>query len=102
MVEFPFVVSAERKGCGADENLSQMARLADINFISSSPLQTGHPTQSLSGKLAYPPQPSMRGRMSLLAGLKLRQNGPTGRAATWLTESAPGRCPGAMSRLVSK
>jgi hypothetical protein len=37
MVEFPFVVSAERKGCVADENLSQMARLADINFMSSSP-----------------------------------------------------------------
>jgi hypothetical protein len=37
MVEFPFVVSAERKGCVADENLSQMARIADINFVSSSP-----------------------------------------------------------------
>jgi hypothetical protein len=36
MVEFPFVVSAERKGCVADENLSQMVRLADINFMSSS------------------------------------------------------------------
>jgi hypothetical protein len=36
MVEFPYVVSAERKGCGADENLSQMVRLADINFMSSS------------------------------------------------------------------
>src|ERR1700751_6085896 len=37
MVEFPFVVSAERKGSVADENLSQMVRLADINFMSSSP-----------------------------------------------------------------
>jgi hypothetical protein len=36
MVEFPFVVSAERKGSVADENLSQMVRLADINFMSSS------------------------------------------------------------------
>jgi hypothetical protein len=39
MVEFPFVVSAERKGCVADENLSQMVRLADINFMSSSQYQ---------------------------------------------------------------
>jgi hypothetical protein len=66
MVEFPYVVSAERKGCAAEETYLRWCRLRTLILLHQLYVsQAGHPTQDVNGKLAYPPQPYMRGRMSL-------------------------------------
>jgi len=79
MVEFPYVVSAERKGCVADENVSQMVRLADINFVSSRP--------------AWPSDPALTWETSISAAtFHARPNvasGPLETAAKALNPAAP-------------
>jgi hypothetical protein len=77
MVEFPFVGPAGRKGLRRRQEIYPRYRRLLTLILRH---QTGHLTRLVCGKLAHPPQASMRGGMSpcgMLTGDRGRPAGVT-------------------------